>query len=387
MTEHTAGGAAQAAAIAEGEAGVPVLRPRLPSAEGLLPYLRRIDASRIYSNWGPLSSELERRLSERMQLPAGGVTSASSGTAALVGAILATAGRATEKRPFALIPSFTFVATAVAVEQCGYRPFLADVDAESWMPDPGRLANHPTLDRIGLAVPVAPFGRPVPLSPWREFREATGIPIVIDGAASFDRIAEAPRHLLGDIPVALSFHATKFFATGEGGGIASTDTDLVLRATEALNFGFSETREVRCASINGKMSEYHAAVGLAELDGWSEKLLAMRAVAACYRRRATEAGISDRLVLTPDVGASYALFRCRDAVEARRVQDSLSRSRVGWRLWYGEGLHREEYFAGTPRERLEVTDSFAPCLLGIPLAPDLTDATVALVVDALARGV
>ena len=67
---------------------IPVLRPQLPPAEQLLPVLKRIDEARIYTNWGPLSSELEGRLARTLRLPAGGVVSASSGTAALVGAIL-----------------------------------------------------------------------------------------------------------------------------------------------------------------------------------------------------------------------------------------------------------------------------------------------------------
>ena len=147
-----------------GGPAIPVLRPQLPGAERLLPYLRRIDSARIYSNWGPLAGELERRLAERLGVPADGFSSASSGTAALVGAILASAGRATPERPLALIPAFTFIATAAAVELCGYDPYLLDVDANSWMLDPDRVAAHPNLDHVGLVVPVALFGRPVPLA-------------------------------------------------------------------------------------------------------------------------------------------------------------------------------------------------------------------------------
>src|SRR5438445_9304826 len=111
------------------------MRPLLPSAERLRPYLERIDASRIYSNFGPLVLELESRLAQRLSLPAGGVTSAANGTAALSAAILATAGRATVARPLALMPSFTFVATAVAAEQCGFRPYLLDIDPENLLLD------------------------------------------------------------------------------------------------------------------------------------------------------------------------------------------------------------------------------------------------------------
>jgi dTDP-4-amino-4,6-dideoxygalactose transaminase len=366
---------------------IPVLHPRLPPAERLLPYLRRIDATRLYANHGPLVSELERRLADHLQLPAHGFVSAASGTAALIGAILASAGRAAPQRPLALLPAFTFVATAVAVENCGYRPYLADIDAESWMLDPRRLAHHPERDRIGLVVPVATFGRPVPQHPWQTFRQQSGIPVVIDGAASFETVAEGPDQFFGPIPTALSFHATKSFATGEGGGIATTDLDLATRAIQALNFGFRGARDSRSSSINGKMSEYHAAVGLAELDGWPAKRAALRAVADCYRRFSDQVGLVDRLVTAPNIGSCYVLFRCAGMQETDRITESLDREGVDFRFWYGDGLHRQTYFAGLPRESLDFTDRLAPHLLGLPVAPDLSDATIARVVSGLAAGI
>ena len=359
---------------------IPILCPQLPSVDRLLPYLRRIDSTRTYSNHGPLVGELERRLAEHLRLPLGGVVSAASGTAALVGAILATAGRARPERPFAVVPAFTFVATASAVEQCGYRPYLADVDAESWMLDPDRLAVRPERDRIGIVVPVAPFGRPVPQLPWREFRERTGIPVAIDGAASFEALSDAPDRCLGDIPVALSFHATKSFATGEGGGVAATDTELARRVVQALNFGFYGSRDSRTPSINGKMSEYHAAVGLAELDGWPEKRASLQAVADCYRRLMAEAGLGERCIVAPDIASCYALFRCADRGESARVQNSLRQGGIDFRLWYGEGLHRESYLVDMVCDQTDATEVLAPCLLGLPVAPDFSRDAIARIV-------
>src|SRR5436190_20407850 len=98
---------------------IPVLKPLLPDADRLLPYLRRIDAERIYSNMGPLCREFEQRIGELIGLPEGCVVSASSGTAALVATILASAGRPKSARPYAAIPAFTFTATASAVQECG----------------------------------------------------------------------------------------------------------------------------------------------------------------------------------------------------------------------------------------------------------------------------
>lgn len=362
---------------------IPVMRPLLPRAERLLPYLRRIDETRLYSNYGPLSVELERRLAQALDLPAGGLVCASSGTAALVGAILASAGRASPAKPLALVPAFTFAATACAAEQCGFEPYFADIDSSTWMLDADRLADHRVLDRVGLVVPVGPFGRPVPQDAWLRFRSATGIPVVIDGAAGLAALAERPHDFLGGVPVAISFHATKVYATGEGGAVATSDLDLAKRSSQALNFGISGIRDCRMASTNGKMSEYHAAVGLAELDDWPAKLAAFGGAAARYRRALAGTLAADRFHAAPEIGPNYAVFECRDAAETEAVESRLRADRIEFRRWYGFGLHRESYYAGCERDDTGVTDDLATRLLGIPVAPDLSQASVDRVVRAL----
>src|SRR6185369_5995222 len=117
---------------------IPTLKPRLPDADALLPYLRRIDSTRQYTNWGPLALEFEARIATLLGCDAEAVVSASSGTAALVGAMLAIAGR-TAAGASAVVPAFTFVATALAAEQAGYRPRFVDVAPDSWALDPHGL--------------------------------------------------------------------------------------------------------------------------------------------------------------------------------------------------------------------------------------------------------
>lgn len=366
---------------------VPSFHPRLPTARRLLPYLDRIDAGRQYTNWGPLACELERRLCEQFGLRGGSVISAASGTAALVGAMLATAGRAGSRRPLAIVPAFTFVATAIAVEQCGYTPYPVDVDAESWLLNPTRLTQKSLLGKAGLVVPVATFGRPLTQGPWIEFRSRTGIPVVIDGAATFEALSRRSTGLVGDIPVALSFHATKSFGTGEGGCVATTDEQLAMRVTRALNFGFYGSRSSRSASTNGKMSEYHAAVGLAEIDGWLRKRRALQNVADQYRRQMALASLEDRLLAGPEVASCYALFICRSGLEASNVQESLRNANIEFRLWYGEGLLKEPYFRDLPHGEIATTAAIAPRVIGLPVATDLTGSTVRRIVSAVRKGV
>lgn len=363
-----------------------VLQPLLPDAGRLLPYLERIDANRTYTNWGPLAAELEDRLSVHFRVPAGSVISANSGTGALVGAILATAGRAAAERPFAIVPAYTFVATPLAAEQCGFRPHLVDVDADSLQLQAEALDNHPLLAMAGLVIPVAPFGRAVPLAPWLDFHRRTGIPVVIDGGASFEAASADPGQFLGGLPVAMSFHATKSFATSEGGCVITTDAQLAEGVNQALNFGFLGSRECRAPSTNGKMSEYHAAIGLAELDGWAAKQAALDAVANAYRRRMNAVGLGDRLTIAPAVATCYVLFRCSHALEAADVLASLAASNVETRLWYGHGLHRQPYYTGLSRDDLAVTERVAPITIGLPIAPDMAETSVQRVVTALAQG-
>ena len=367
-------------------ASIPVLRPLLPTANRLLPYLSRIDETRTYSNWGPLVQELQQRLCSHLGQPPGSMVCASSGTAALVGAILATAGRATSDRPLAVIPALTFVGTALAVEECGFEPFVADVDATSWTLDSTRLEQEIDLDRVGLVVPVAPFGRPIDQTPWQTFRARTGIAVVIDGAASFDLTAASSDHLLGRIPVTMSFHATKAFSSGEGGCIACGRSAAAIDALRALNFGFYDDRNAVAASTNGKMSEYHAAVGLAELDGWAAKRAQLEGIVTLYVDAFASVGLSDRLVCAPAVGLSYLLFQAGDVAESASVQRALRAHGVDFRLWYGRGVHRHTYFARVARGRLDTAEDLAARLIGLPVAPDLAPGEVKRVADAVSAG-
>jgi dTDP-4-amino-4,6-dideoxygalactose transaminase len=283
------------------------------------------------------------------------------------------------------MPAYTFIATAAAAEQCGYVPYLVDVDAESWALNAATLLGHSALNRTGVVIPVAPYGRPLAQAPWQAFRAETRIPVVIDGAACFDGISAWPEPFVGTVPVAMSFHATKCFGSGEGGCVVLLDEPNQQQAiTRALNFGFYGDRVSRSASTNGKMSEYHAAVGLAELSGWNEKQALYRDVVSRYRRHLGAAGLLGSFRSAPALSACYALYACTSASESARLREMLYRRCVDSRLWYGNGLHHHLSLKDAPRDDLEVTDEIAPSVLGIPMAADLADSAIAQVVGALA---
>ena len=291
---------------------LPVYRPNFPNPDRMFAYLKRSYQAERFTNRGPLVEELERRLSAVMGKGEQVVTVTGSGTAALEASILATAGRATEVRPYAFVPSYTFVATALAAERCGYTPFVLDIDPATWSMSPETVINHPMFDRAGVVVPVAPYGRRFSQEPWARLAVDSGVPVVIDAAASFDTLASSPDVAAGPLPVVLSFQATKAFSSGEGGAVVWNEIDGLMRVAQAVNFGFLGQRESASSGTNGRMSELHAAAGLAMLDEWPDK----RSVPQPNRRGVQAKGRSPRSPRSPGYlsGAGRQLLPVRDGV-------------------------------------------------------------------------
>ena len=233
---------------------IPIMRPKLPVAERLGKYLRQIDQSRIYSNFGPLTRSLEDRLATRYGLEAGTVTSVANAT---LGLTLALVVQGAKPGTLCAMPAWTFVASAHAAVNAGLVPYFIDVDPESWSLDASAVVDHIARAPapVGAVMPVAPFGRPVDVSAWDAFRTETGVCVVIDSAAGFDSL------IPGATPAVVSLHATKVLGTGEGGLVVCTDPSIVRDVRTTSNFGLDPDRKATVPATNAKFSEYHAAVG------------------------------------------------------------------------------------------------------------------------------
>lgn len=249
---------------------IPLLIPDMPSPQLLMPWLERMHATKQYSNFGPLVRELEASFAHNFDCPAEQITTVSNATQGLELVLQALNLR---RGAHVLIPAFTFVATATAVLRAGCIPVLADVDLDSWMITPSIARDAYSRIPIDAVLPVATFGMPHDMHAWQQFELETGLPVVIDAAASYGSqwLQEAHGTLV------FSLHTTKSLPAGEGGLVVSSRPGLAARVRQLSNFGINldSSREVPVGSLaycgtNAKMSEYHAAIGLASLESWSE---------------------------------------------------------------------------------------------------------------------
>lgn len=240
-------------------ANVALLVPDMPPMEELIPFLVEIDNNKWYSNFGPLCLAFEKQLKTHffpeLEADSRRMVSCSNGTAAiellLIALNLPVGARV-------LLPAFTFPATATAVVRAGLTPVFADVDEKSWQLTPDIARHLLAQARFDAVLPVAALGMPHNALAWQKFSRDTGIPVVIDAAAALGAQETCP-----GISVSYSLHATKAFGVGEGGVIVAADNEMGERIRQMANFGFSAGVIVH-AGGNYKLSEYHAAVGLAQ---------------------------------------------------------------------------------------------------------------------------
>lgn len=383
MAEPVASDAPGRTAAPETGRLIRINRPLLPPLEHIAPYIAEVDAARFYTNFGAMHERLRHGLAAHLGLDEAQAGLANSATSGLIGALLAVAGRARADRPLCICPSYTFVATGLAAQACGYTPFLADIDPATWGLDPGRLMALPAMEKAGAVMVVAPYGRDLDLHAWQDFADRTGCPVIVDAAASFDTLDAAALRATR-VPVIVSLHATKTLSAAEGGLVLCGDAEIVRRTVAALNFGFETERTSVMAAINGKLSEYHALIGLADLDGWPAKRAGFIRAARLYAAAAEAAGLGARFIVDSARATPYAHFLAADGAEADRVLRMLAAAGIESRRWYERGLHPQPTFADCPREALPVTEDLAARLVGLPFAMDLEPGDVQRVVAAVA---
>lgn len=355
---------------------IPAARPRLPGADAVLPYLRRMDDSRQYSNFGPLLREFEARLAMRFETVTQVVTCVNA-TQALT---LTLQALGLPKGSLVAMPAYTFVASAHAVIAAGLTPWFLDVDGDDWMlrPETVRNALATAPGPVSAVMPVAAFGAMPDLDAWKTLRDDTGLAVVLDAAAAFDQTQDA------DLPTIVSLHATKVLGIGEGGFLATRDADLAARVRQLTTYGFQGSRISKIAATNAKLSEYACAVGLAALDNWDADRRRFLRTARLMRAAMTSL---PQVRFQPGWGIDWVTSVCSVRLPdgaADAVEHALEALDIQTRRWWSEGCQTNPAFADCPRQDLSVTNVLGHSVIGLPFAIDMDDRDISRVAATLA---
>ena len=251
-------------------------RPNLGDARRLHERIDTMLAAGWLTNDGPLLKEFERRIAERCETRH--CVAMANGTIALEIAI-----RALDLSGEMIVPSYTFVATAHALQWQAITPVFADIDPRTHLLDPQRVAELITPRTSGI-IGVHLWGRACEVETLQALAERHSLALLFDAAHAFD-CTHAGRKIssFGKCEV-LSFHATKFVNSGEGGAVVTNDDALAEKMRLMRNFGFVHLDKVVHVGTNGKLSELNAALGLTSLDSIDEFVAVNREHYQQYRR-------------------------------------------------------------------------------------------------------
>ena len=252
-----------------------ITKPYLPPLSEFIPYLENIWDNRILTNNGPYHKQFEDLLCEYLDVPY--VSLFNNGTIALISAI-----KILDVSGEIITTPYTFVATSNAIVWAGCDPVFVDIENNYFNLDPKNIKSAIT-DKTSAILPVHCYGYPCEVDKLVDIAKNYGLKLIYDAAHSF-AVKTGDKSILsyGDLSI-LSFHATKVFHTFEGGAIICHDAQTKEKIERIKNFGFTSESQVSDLGINGKMSEFQAAIGILQLQYFEENLKKREKVDRYYR--------------------------------------------------------------------------------------------------------
>ena len=357
-------------------------RPNIGDRGRLLERFNQILDSRWLTNDGPFLREFEQRIADLVGVKH--CIAMCNGTVALEIAI-----RALGMKGEVIVPSFTFIATAHALQWQGITPVFCDIDPRTQTLDPGKVEQTITPRTTGI-IGVHVWGHTCDIEALAEIAARHGLKLLFDAAHAF-ACSYKGRMIgsFGDAEV-FSFHATKFFNTLEGGAVATNDSELAKKLRSMRNFGFTGYDEVSYIGTNGKMNEISAAMGLTSLESLDEFIEVNRRNYLGYRAELRE--IAGARVLAYDeterCNYQYIVLELEEAFTQVVSRDELWRilmaENVMARRYFYPGCHRmEPHRSNLPGLLLPETDRLAERVLCLPTGTAVTESDIEIICQLL----
>ena len=312
-------------------------RPNIGDRERLLARINSLLDRRWLSNNGPYVQELEQRLAEFIGVRH--CIAMCNATIALEIVI-----RALGLKDEVIVPSFTFIATAHALQWQEITPVFCDIDPLTHNLDPERVVQALTPRTTGI-IGVHVWGRPCNVEALSEIARSHRLKLVFDSAHALGCSHKGTMiGCFGDAEI-FSFHATKFVNSFEGGAVVTNDDELARKIRLMKNFGFAGYDNVVSIGTNGKMSEVSAAMGLGSLESFDVFINSNRNNYDEYQRNL--AGIPGLMLVSYDKSekCNYQYV----VVEVDELRTGLSRNQLMEVLWAENVLARRYFYPGCHR--------------------------------------
>jgi len=237
---------------------IPVTKPFLPPIEEYSKLVAQIWDSEHLTNNGPLVQKLEKNLTDYLDVP--NILYVNNGTIAIQIAI-----KALGLKGEIITTPFSYVATTSSIVWENCTPVFVDIDKNSFNIDPTLIEESITERTTGILATHV-FGNPCEIDVIKAIADKHNLKVIYDAAHCFGtKYNGTSVFKFGDISTT-SFHATKLFQTIEGGAIFTANSELQERMWYMRNFGHNGQEQYNGVGINGKNSEFHAAMGLCNLD-------------------------------------------------------------------------------------------------------------------------
>jgi dTDP-4-amino-4,6-dideoxygalactose transaminase len=335
-----------------------VTKTYLPPIEEYFQYLQGIWDRDQLTNYGPLVLELEEKLKQFLEVKH--LFFVTNGTIALQVAI-----KAMDLHGDILTTPFSYVATTSSIVWEGCRPVFVDIDPETLCLNPALLEGAITAETTAI-MPVHVYGYPCDVDQIKVIAERHHLKVIYDAAHAFGvRHNNVSILNYGNIST-LSFHATKLFHTAEGGAIITNDDELAHRIDYMMNFGHRSEYEFWGIGINGKNSEFHAAMGLCILPRIPELIAERKRLSELYDRQLLDIDLRRPKVSKASTYnyAYYAvMFPTEDAL--LRAQQALRVNGIFTRRYFYPSLNTLNYVS---HAKMPVAEDSSCRILCLPLS-------------------
>jgi dTDP-4-amino-4,6-dideoxygalactose transaminase len=361
------------------EEPIHVGRPNIGNRQRLQERVNDILDRRWLSNGGFYVKEFERRTAELVGVKH--CVAMCNATVALEIAI-----RALGLTGEVIVPSFTFVATAHALQWQEITPVFCDIEPRTYNLDPSKVEQMITPRTTGI-IGVHVYGRPCDVDVLRGIASRRNLKLLFDSAHAFG--CSYKQRMIGGFGDAevFSFHATKFLNALEGGAVVTNDDELARKMRLMKNFGFTNYDQVDYVGTNGKLNEVSAAMGLTNLESMDE-FVAVNL--RNYRQyQADLSGLEGVNLLTYDerekCNFQYVVLEIDESkthLSRDQLVDILHAENVLARRYFYPGCHRmEPYRSYFPHAGLLLaeTERATERVLVLPTGTGVTDAQIALV--------